>query len=250
MTTARTCSSCVHYSKAAAQCTHWWTEVAADYGCQQWVGEYGSRLTPEDGEVWLRVSIEDGKVEQPRQDAEERRRRHLPKDVDRMAIFKAIIDDGLTWTETQKRLGVTRKTIAYHLRGGATDGLIRRVGYGKYEWAKGGGDMAEQAIGRDEVQRMIDAAVEAAVEAAGEGEAQIWKRISRIEEQIESLQVQLTAVVDRLNQHRESAEQQDRQLDVLAAEITRLQQQGGGTAERALRLVEQVLGLAERRWSA
>ena len=106
--------------------------------------------------------------------------------------------------------------------------------------------MAEQAIGRDEVQRMIDAAVE----AAGEGEAQIWKRISQLEEQIESLQVQLTAVVDRLNQHRERAERQDRQLDVLAAEITRLQQQGGGSAERALRLMEQVLGLAERRWSA
>lgn len=246
MTTLGTCSSCVHYSKAAAQCTHWWTEVAADYGCQQWVGEDGSRLTSEDGEVWLRVSIEDGKVEQPRQATEERRRRHVPKDVDRMAIFKAIIDDGLTWTETQKRLGVTRQTIAYHLRGGATDGLIRRVGYGKYEWAKGGnGAMAEQ-ISRDEVQRMIDAAVE----AAGEGEAKLWGRISQLEEQIESLQVQLTAVVDRLNQHRERAERQDRRLDVLAAEITRLQQQGGGDAERALRLVEQVLGLAERRESA
>lgn len=247
MTTLGTCSSCVHYSKAAAQCTHWWTEVAADYGCQQWVGEDGSRLTPEDGEVWLRVSIEDGKVEQPRQDAEERRRRrHLPKDVDRMAIFKAIIDDGLTWTETQKRLGVTRQTIAYHLRGGATDGLIRRVGYGKYEWAKGGNGVMAEQISRDEVQRMIDAAVE----AAGEGEAKLWERISQLEEQVESLQVQLTAVVDRLNQHRESAERQDRQLDVLAAEITRLQQQGGGDAERALRLVEQVISLPERRESA
>ena len=121
-----------------------------------------------------------------------------------------------------------------------------RVGVGKYEWAKGGGDMAEQAIGRDEVQSMIDAAVEAAVE----GEVLIWKRISWLEEQIESLQVQLTAVVDRLNEHRERAERQDRRLDVLAAEITRLQQQGGGDAERALRLVEQVISLAERRESA
>ena len=106
--------------------------------------------------------------------------------------------------------------------------------------------MAEQAIGRDEVQSMIDAAVEAAVE----GEVLIWKRISWLEEQIESLQVQLTAVVDRLNEHRERAERQDRRLDVLAAEITRLQQQGGGDAERALRLVEQVLDLAERGRSA
>ena len=121
-----------------------------------------------------------------------------------------------------------------------------RVGVGKYEWAKGGGDMAEQAIGRDEVQSMIDAAVEAAVE----GEVLIWKRISWLEEQIESLQVQVQNLIHRLDQQRERADQQDKQLDLLATEITRLQQQGGGSAERALRLVEQVISLAERRESA
>ena len=80
--------------------------------------------------------------------------------------------------------------------------------------------------------------------------AQLLEQITRLQEQVESLQVQVQNLIHRLDQQRERADQQDKQLDLLATEITRLQQQGGGDAERALRLMEQVLGLAERRWSA
>ena len=80
--------------------------------------------------------------------------------------------------------------------------------------------------------------------------AEMMEQITRLQEQVESLQVQVQNLIHRLDQQRERADQQDKQLDLLAKEITWLQQQGGGSAERALKLVEQVLGLAERRWSA
>ena len=80
--------------------------------------------------------------------------------------------------------------------------------------------------------------------------AEMMEQITRLQEQVESLQVQVQNLIHRLDQQRERADQQDKQLDLLAKEITRLQQQGGSSAERALRLMEQVLGLAERRWSA
>lgn len=77
--------------------------------------------------------------------------------------------------------------------------------------------------------------------------AEMMEQITRLQDQVESLQVQVQNLIHRLDQQRERADQQDKQLDLLATEITRLQQQGGGDAERALRLVEQVIGLAERR---
>lgn len=80
--------------------------------------------------------------------------------------------------------------------------------------------------------------------------AEMMEQIARLQEQVESLQVQVQNLIHRLDQQRERADQQDKHLDVLAAEITRLQEQGGGSAERALRLVEQVISLAERRESA
>src|SRR5690625_3344741 len=149
---AASCTTCAYYLSVANECVHWDTRLDSLDGCAQWASENGALPSHvADSETVLRVQI----TKEADDVAKARQRTTDQVGLDRMDVLRSIVDEGLTQEKTAEKYGVTGGTISYHLRTALRDGIVKHVGIGKYEWTKGGGkSMAEQAIGRDEVQRM------------------------------------------------------------------------------------------------
>lgn len=144
------------------------------------------------------AGLEDRLRERARKEAEQKVAASN-KRLNRQDVLRLVVEEGIGASEAARRLGVTRETIANHLRRGVEYGEIVRVGRGKYAWADGKEaqtDVSEDRV-REEIEKALDVAhenVSTMVEDLAHQIAEQGRKLSELAETVVKLQRDVSAL--------------------------------------------------------